>query len=70
MGPSLLVKTSEVFIVVEEVRKPGFEPGSQPWQGYILATILLPLFSKNICKGYKRFLGWSGGDDGGVVLTS
>ena len=70
MGPSRCTNAGEVFIGVGEVRKPGFEPGSQPWQGYILATILLPLVSKNICKGYKRFLGWSGGDDGGVVLTS
>ena len=37
------VQREDFLLVLKEnkMRKPGFEPGSQPWQGRILTTGLL-----------------------------
>ena len=38
------------------MREPGLEPGSQPWQGRVIATILLPLISAEkrcVKKGFE-----------------
>ena len=39
------------------MRKPGFEPGSQPWQGRILTTGPLAQKSKANCIFYKCYWG-------------
>ena len=41
------------------MRKPGFEPGSQPWQGRILTTGPLAQFEKQACEHSPQAAQWA-----------